>query len=229
MIITCEECNTNYTLPDGSITGIGRMVKCAKCGNVWHQSPFTKKIQIKAQSNFEKKRLEQAQQKAKSAAKTQELPAVIEVEINPLLYILYVLPGFFIILSFIFIFIYSKPFMINNLSLTNPLYEAFNGFSVKGVMFRDVTLTKIPSGQGFDLFVKGKIINNSREMRNMPDVRISLTDEDKNVVASHVILYAEKFIEPKSSINVSNMVTNLPPTVKYIILDLGSPMDLAIR
>ncbi len=35
MILTCPECATSYTIPDGAIGAEGRSVKCRKCAHVW--------------------------------------------------------------------------------------------------------------------------------------------------------------------------------------------------
>ena len=37
MIITCPACQTKYTVPAQSFGATGRVVKCTKCGNKWHQ------------------------------------------------------------------------------------------------------------------------------------------------------------------------------------------------
>ena len=37
MIISCPSCKTKYTVPAQSLGAIGRIVKCTKCGNKWHQ------------------------------------------------------------------------------------------------------------------------------------------------------------------------------------------------
>ena len=39
MIISCPECQTKYTVPAQSFGAAGRVVKCTKCGNKWHQKP----------------------------------------------------------------------------------------------------------------------------------------------------------------------------------------------
>jgi predicted Zn finger-like uncharacterized protein len=37
MIITCPQCDTRYTVDGTKFPAAGRNVRCAKCGNVWHQ------------------------------------------------------------------------------------------------------------------------------------------------------------------------------------------------
>ncbi|WP_043645540.1 DUF3426 domain-containing protein [Caenispirillum salinarum] len=39
MIVSCPNCETRFTLPDGAIGASGRKMKCAKCGHKWHQMP----------------------------------------------------------------------------------------------------------------------------------------------------------------------------------------------
>ncbi len=39
MILTCPSCGTQYAVKDGAIPAHGRKVRCASCGNSWHQEP----------------------------------------------------------------------------------------------------------------------------------------------------------------------------------------------
>lgn len=39
MILTCPSCSTQYAVKDGAIPAHGRKVRCASCGNSWHQDP----------------------------------------------------------------------------------------------------------------------------------------------------------------------------------------------
>lgn len=37
MILTCPQCETRYQADAAKFPAAGRSVRCAKCGNVWHQ------------------------------------------------------------------------------------------------------------------------------------------------------------------------------------------------
>lgn len=39
MILTCPSCGTQYAVKDGAIPEGGRKVRCASCGESWHQDP----------------------------------------------------------------------------------------------------------------------------------------------------------------------------------------------
>lgn len=39
MILTCPQCDTRYQADEAKFPAAGRNVRCAKCGNVWHQAP----------------------------------------------------------------------------------------------------------------------------------------------------------------------------------------------
>ena len=39
MIVTCSACKTRYLTDPAALGAIGRMVRCAKCGHTWMQTP----------------------------------------------------------------------------------------------------------------------------------------------------------------------------------------------
>jgi predicted Zn finger-like uncharacterized protein len=41
MILTCSSCDTRYSVDGSKFPAVGRTVRCAKCGNSWHQGAET--------------------------------------------------------------------------------------------------------------------------------------------------------------------------------------------
>lgn len=39
MIVSCPNCDSRFTLPDGALGVAGRKMRCARCEHVWHQMP----------------------------------------------------------------------------------------------------------------------------------------------------------------------------------------------
>ena len=46
MIIQCTSCDKKFSVPDGAITGNGRLVQCSSCGNKWTQYPVKLKENV---------------------------------------------------------------------------------------------------------------------------------------------------------------------------------------
>jgi len=41
MIVTCPSCETHFSVPDAALGPRGRTLRCARCGEKWHQQPET--------------------------------------------------------------------------------------------------------------------------------------------------------------------------------------------
>jgi len=46
MLISCPNCDTNFSVPDSALGAKGRTLKCAKCGHKWFQSPAMAKAKF---------------------------------------------------------------------------------------------------------------------------------------------------------------------------------------
>src|SRR5580704_9375171 len=49
MILTCPACATRYQADEAKFPPAGRQVRCAKCGNVWHQPGPTPEAPLPAE------------------------------------------------------------------------------------------------------------------------------------------------------------------------------------
>jgi predicted Zn finger-like uncharacterized protein len=51
MILTCPECATRYSVPDGSIGADGRKVRCQSCAHVWRAGPNDEPLELTQTEN----------------------------------------------------------------------------------------------------------------------------------------------------------------------------------
>ena len=79
---------------------------------------------------------------------------------------------------------------------------------------------KVALESGEEIFeVRGTIINSSGASVTIPDVLIVFSDEREKNVYSWVVIPSKRELAPGESLNVTEAVTNIPPSAKYA--DIG--------
>lgn len=82
MIITCPSCSARYPVDEASFPPSGRKVRCAKCGNSWHQKPIVEPPPAAFRMDPSKPPMF-AKQAAKPAAKAEPVDDVPASEHEP--------------------------------------------------------------------------------------------------------------------------------------------------
>jgi len=233
MLLTCNECNTQYRLPEGSITEKGRKVKCKNCSHIWFQdfisedeTTVEKEVSEKADKNTasdDKKISKPAKEKfkikkpkfkktkiVKKAANT-NLPTKISKSL---------------VISFVVLLIITS----FSLSLYGEFFPSmFGQEKVDNIIFNDMTMEKKRGDTGWDIGLKISLKNTADEYQKIPPIHINIMSKG-NRVMNHFILNAEvNEIPPKEVITTERVLENIAGSAEKITFDIGNSWELSFR
>jgi predicted Zn finger-like uncharacterized protein len=215
MILTCPQCATRYQVDGTKFPTAGRNVRCAKCGNVWHQlgpvpepdpeaeimveEPPAVRRPAPPEPSEDQPRVAAfvAPQEMETAADSEEL-----VERRPRrswLGRIAIAFGWLILIGLVLVIGWAAVNFRENVAMlvpqTTSLYAAAGlpvaprGMDFIGVGYHQQT----EDGQGV-LVVTGQIVNRSSHELSVPPVRVTLLDADRHE------LYSWNFVAPVSTL-----------------------------
>lgn len=170
MLISCPKCSTSFALPAKAIGEKGRKLKCSKCGNVWFQEP----------SGFDRNKLDEFLEiTPPNKAEDKNLPVKIKRKINLIVPL--------VILSIVALAVYIgnyKNHVYSGLSKYNRV--EFQGFYANSEI-QDNRLV---------LDISGKVINNSDQKIEFPEIKISILSRGGNSLREEGYISEKQFLEP---------------------------------
>ncbi|MBA1340266.1 MAG: zinc-ribbon domain-containing protein [Pelagibacterales bacterium] len=83
MIIKCNSCEKEFSVPDGAIKAEGRLVQCGSCGNKWTQFPIKEKKILNELKPKIKKTKSRAKKNKLTPYSTDYLKKKYNLNINP--------------------------------------------------------------------------------------------------------------------------------------------------
>ena len=212
MILTCPQCATRYQVDGSKFPTAGRNVRCAKCGNVWHQLGPVPEPDPDAEITVEEPRRPapaapievEPQVSAFVAPQARETSADVAEPVRPaprrswlgrvaIVFGWLVLAGLIAGTGWAAINYRQKVAML--VPQTTSLYAAAGlpvtprGMDFVGVGYHQ----QIEDGQKV-LFVSGQIVNRSSHELSVPPVRVTLLDADRRE------LYSWNFVAPVSTL-----------------------------
>jgi len=211
MIITCNSCNTKYSINKKVLGKNGKKVKCSNCGNQWYQKPDIKKkgLQDKSLKQEETFELDPSEFQGKKYNKKETGPRklfssdVIEKKKNYSFLYLFI---FVILILFIylnneyfnykienyFFKIIKKEFLINNEN-KNSVDLVFNQIEKEvSILDNNQKIIKI----------FGKISNTSNtESYKIPKLKATLIDSENNIITTWFFSTEKENIDPQESLN----------------------------
>jgi predicted Zn finger-like uncharacterized protein len=165
MILTCSQCATRYHVDPEGLGAEGRVVRCASCGHRWTAKPPADAptvLEVKAPS-----RTAVGRSAAKAAAARRSSFRIVA----------------WLAAGFVLLVIASAAIGRNEIAAhfpaSAPIYRSL-GLPVTvrlGLEFEEVTSERLVEGGISVLVVEGEIVNQSRQTRSVPPIRVTLLDD----------------------------------------------------
>jgi predicted Zn finger-like uncharacterized protein len=177
MILQCSQCSTRYVVQAASIPVVGRKVKCARCGHVWHQDAASEE--------------ERAVEVVPKPQILSDIPAFSNV------------PAFkipkkqrpYLLIAAISSFVLALLLLIALIGFREKVVEAWTpsaklfaslGLPVpplgEGLTFVNVSVKVYRQPSGNTLLVSGNILNNTAQQRIAPNVLLTVQDTTKRPI-----------------------------------------------
>ena len=240
MILTCEKCQSQYTVPDEKISPEGRMVRCVKCGHTWIQMIGGAKRAFKEEelaitdsAPAEKEMPEEAaveetivenitapaapsEAKKEASSPAVNLPAPHVIAHNPFGVNDITFGGLvftlLISVSLIFLFVLQRP-VLHQLPQMALFYDSL-GFKTaapgEGLQFRQMSAKYIGDSNTGTLKIDGKITNISLADLKFPDLSMVLKDNQGNKLEDWDLKSRSKAIAAGDSSPLNFELENIP-------------------
>lgn len=216
MIIICPACTARFVVKAEAIGENGRKVKCAKCAHSWFQAPNTEALEAAKAAQPEPAAVEPIPEGSNVPVvqKTRK-PIVIKVAVAA---------------SVLVVLVLGSVLLANHiLPAMGGYYSLFGIYDAKDIALYDVNVERVEEGQYQDLVVSGKIVNESKEEKHLPDLRLVIMDEEGNAIKTITLDAEDGMIAPGAAVDFSNRVPQLPKAAAKVVMDLGNKLDLAAR
>jgi predicted Zn finger-like uncharacterized protein len=223
MILTCPQCSTRYQVDGAKFPSTGRNVRCAKCGNVWHQlGPMAEPdpeseiiVEEPVPRPIQRLPPEPVAVQPRAAAFVPAPPRQAEAEVEEpaprrarrsWLGRIALFFGWLILIALIAAIGWSTVRFRDNVAMLLPSAKSFYSavglpVSSRGLDFTNVTYHQTRENGQPVLFVTGRIINHSAHEQTLPRIHIALFDADRHQV------FAWNTVAPVSTLK-SGQATN---------------------
>jgi predicted Zn finger-like uncharacterized protein len=227
MILECPACQTRYTVPDGAVGVNGRAVRCAKCGNSWHQWPLGSELEqtppVQLDRTPEPEPETEPDESEASLADEPERPAYDSYDDddqaprrrNPAL-------RWTIIAGIVALLLVAAIVALQFVNLDGV--RARLGMGGRGSSV--ALLLEVPRkperrtlASGNELFaLTGRVVNPTRERQNVPDIKAELQDAQGRVVYNWVITPPTRTLGPGASAEFNAAEVDVPKGARELKL-----------
>jgi predicted Zn finger-like uncharacterized protein len=198
MILTCSQCATRYHVDPESLGSDGRVVRCAGCGHRWTAKPpadAPKVLDLKAPSSTAASR---SAAKA-AAARRSSFP------------ILALLAGAVVVLVIASAAI-GRNEIVAYFPASAPIYRAlWLPVDVQwGLKFEDIDSKRLVEGGISVLVVEGEIVNQSKQTRSVPPIRVTLLDGGGRQLQHEILNSKDLSLDAGGKTTFSGRLVNPP-------------------
>ncbi|MDG1437287.1 MAG: zinc-ribbon domain-containing protein [Rickettsiaceae bacterium] len=203
MYIACPQCDTKFVVTPKQIGLNGRKVKCSKCLHVWH---------YKLDTNIVDEPVITKQKPIAPIGNGVNLPALVKSEKPSYLFLL---PGFVMgAIIVLLVFLFPQQVGINSF------------FNKKDVAIQDVKIVK--DAESEKIVVKYKVHNNSASSINIPLIRISLFDQNHDLIQENIDNHSKIMIDPGKTVQIKTQFLSVHESVKTVDIMAGNKLDFIL-
>ena len=209
MILTCSKCATRYHVDPTSLGAEGRVVRCAGCGHRWNAKPpadAPKVLELKTPST--------AAWRAAAAATRSSSPRRVAWLVAALV-ALVLASG-----------VIGRDKIVASFPESAPIYRALGlPLAVQpGLEFGQVNSDRVVEGGVAVLVFEGEIVNQSKELRHVPPIRVILLDEGGRQLQRETFSSKDASLDAGGKTTFSGRLVNPPSQARNysITFDAGS-------
>ena len=238
MILTCPSCSTRYQADAAKFPAAGRQVRCAKCGNTWHQNPPDPEPVAEAVVEAPVEAvmpppdpppaddLRENQQPSQPSSIRAFAPAATVAEKPPgqLGQTLAVVAGWIGLIAVVLAIGYSAVRYRQDIAAIWPQSAAvYSGVGLKvnagGIDFRNVAYKRESEDGQPVLVVTGQIVNlASRELPIPQAVRVTLTDADNRELYHWPFKPSVPTLKAGGTLPFRTRLTNPPAAARFAVV-----------
>jgi len=234
MILTCTSCGTRYSVDGSKFPAAGRTVRCAKCGNSWHQAPEAPAEEPAAEplpsvAPAGDVRAEQSQPESFDSFQAGPSPtrafapqAAIAEPRAPVGPILAVIAGWAALIAVVLLIAVSAVLYRQHIVVLWPQSAGvYNSLGLKvntsGIDFRSVDYRRESEDGQVVLAVTGQIVNSgSRQLPVPQTVRVTLSDASNHELYHWTFKPNATVLGPGQSVTFVTRLSSPPAAARHL-------------
>jgi predicted Zn finger-like uncharacterized protein len=229
MIISSPSCGTRYQVDEAKFPPQGRTVRCAKCGNSWHQQAAEPELapqptivvpeptpprEPEPQPEPRPAGIRATYQPAPAPAPPPRRPLLPELQ-GPLLPILAVVAGWVGLIAIVLVIAISAVRYRQDIAVIWP--QSAGVYSSLGMDFHDVAYHREVEDGIVVLAVTGRITNNGRRELPVPQkVRVTLTDGSNHELYHWTFASGTTSLKPGQSVPFVTRLSSPPVAARHL-------------